>query len=874
MTACLHDGQGSGDSRSIRRRSEPQAGLMTPLRVHVPAIAAVCASEWHQLVSASRTFVFLAGLLLAVSASVFLIGGLYDSDFASLDLVWSSLPIIGIALVPALGARAFADENGSREIELMLSLPVADVDLVVGKWLAGAAMLAIALVLLLAPIAATVAYLGSPDWGAAASGALGALLMLWTVHALAILASASTAQQTTAYVVAVLMAMTLTALGWDLAAQAAPLPAGVLDAFRLLSPKFNLDRMASGRIESDALLSFLVEIGLALSGACVALSVRRRAGMTRGQMFALAAKGTAVALAAFAFLGISARVPLAVDATAERLFTLSDATRQIAAAVPAGTEIELYWSEADASVPAHVRDFAHRVRSLLAQVQRSSAGRLSLRVLDPIPDSKAEWTAIASGIRRVPLSSGGAFFLGMVLRSGDRRQVTSYLDETRAPRVEYDLALALSRIGEARIPKAGLLTSLVTPSELTEARPRHAFVEALRAAYDLAVIPFFADGLPDDLDVLVVIGEEPLKQSMLRAIDQHVMRGRGLVVLLDPMTRFNASGKLVSASATHDINTVADLLARYGIAFNANVVGDADLAAVLGGDTKSRLAYPFWIRVTEAELGTSPISAGLRDVVFVEPGSFVLSAGATGLVTTGARAGAVPASALAGKSPADAAQALKPDGVRRVLVATTGSALSSAFDAAGGASHVARVQRAAVFAVADVDWILDQVATGTTESGARLPTNDNLAYFGNMVEAAAGDHRLLSIRARAAASRRFTRIEQMLKAGEARHREEVAQAQSRIDKVEGTIAEILKTTKARSVADLPADIRGRISGLYAETIPARQRLRELRSSMREDVERLGRVMTALNIASGPVSAFAMWAIMRRLRARKAPGPAQ
>ena len=109
-----------------------------------------------------------------------------------------------------------------------------------------------------------------------------------------------------------------------------------------------------------------------------------------------------------------------------------------------------------------------------------------------------------------------------------------------------------------------------------------------------------------------------------------------------------------------------------------------------------------------------------------------------------------------------------------------------------------------------------------------------------MVDVASGDHRLLSIRSRGSEDRRFARVEDLLRTGQARYRAEEADAQAKIDKVDSTIAEILKTTKARSLADLPQEVRTKIAQLYADTIPVRKRQREIRRSMREEVERLGR----------------------------------
>ena len=70
----------------------------------------------------------------------------------------------------------------------------------------------------------------------------------------------------------------------------------------------------------------------------------------------------------------------------------------------------------------------------------------------------------------------------------------------------------------------------------------------LRRAYDLAVIPHFNDELPDALDVLILIDATILKRKMLYAIDQFVMRGGRLIVMMDPYLRFNRSSNIINPS--------------------------------------------------------------------------------------------------------------------------------------------------------------------------------------------------------------------------------------------------------------------------------------------------------------------------------------
>ena len=72
-----------------------------------------------------------------------------------------------------------------------------------------------------------------------------------------------------------------------------------------------------------------------------------------------------------------------------------------------------------------------------------------------------------------------------------------------------------------------------------------------------------------------------------------------------------------------------------------------------------------------------------------------------------------------------------------------------------------------------------------------------------------------------------------------------------------------------SIEELPAEIRARVAALRQELLPERRALREIRFKMRESVESLGRHVTLVNLAAGPVLvlAFAALAGLARRRAR-------
>ena len=820
---------------------------------------AVFSQEWRQLVYSPGTYILQAGFLLTLTIGIFIMAGFYESDFASLDLLWTFLPWATLVLVPAITMRAFSGENGDQEHELIATMPLSIGDIVIGKWMAGCALLAITLAFTL-PFALTVAYLGSPDWGAIAAGYLGAALLLATSYAIGLFASALTRERTSAYMVAIALLLAVTLLGMEQVTRFTA--ASFMEGLSQLSPKHNLNRLATGRIELPVVINFVIVSGLALWGAAQAVGARRAGPNRPIVLCGYVLEGVLALVVGVALMVGLSSADVSADVTQRGQYTLHPATIAAARAVDPGTTIDLYWSEHEASVPVRIRDHAHRIERWFGTLARRSNGRLSVKIHDAAPDTEAEWSALAQGVRRVAMSSGDSFLLGGVLRQGDRRRTFDYFDIDRSGMLEYDVALGLTKLSQKRIPKVGLLSPLLTPSNITEPREGLSFLHDLKSSADIAIIPFFADNLPDDLDVLIVVGGAALKPSMLYAIDQHAMRGKGLIVCLDPYMRFNPSSNTVVPAVTGRGETIADVLDHYGVRFEPIVAGDALLAATIAAEDQQRSTYPFWLRVKREQLSSvNPATAGLSELLFAEPGFLTLApAGhAVGLVSTSDQSGVLAPSAFNGGNPAAAGAMFASDGKVRTLAAFLPGPLTSAYPAREGSSgsHVAsRDGAAAVFVVADADWLFDALAVEGAGTPAARPLNDNHAFLSNMIDLAGQDAHLLEIRSRGAGDRRFSRVDQILKAARMRTQAEEADAAAKIAKIEGIIADVVKTANVQRVADLPTEIRAEIEKLNLGLIPVRRRLRDIRLGMREQVEFLGRTLTLLNLAAGPLLACA------------------
>ena len=845
------------------------------------ATGAVFRHEWRMMAHAPLAPVFLAGFLLSLAIAVFLIGDLYSTDVANAELLWTFLPWVALIFVPALAMNAFVDEPGNRGLELTLTLPLPLSAIAAGTWGAGTAFLLVALAGTL-PVPLTLAYLGSPDWGVILAGYTGAALLLASFHATALLAAAIMREPVASYVLGLFLLFVLLLLGWDAGIRLLRdvAGAGIINALTAVSPKSWLDRAASGLLPAGMVLSAIVLVGLALAGVAGALLLRGRGGLGNADLKRAIPVVLAAIAAGLVVIAATSRLPFALDLTAEREFTLHKDTASIASSLPAGTTIDLYWSAGETKVPAAIRIHARRVRDLLHRIAAHSKGAVGIREHEAAPDNAAETAAIMAGVQRVPMSSGDHFLLGAVFRRADRQGVITYFDSRRDQLLEYDVTQAMASLSRSRTPRVGILSPLLAPTSLEQPREGLSFLQEIRKSYDVAIVPHFADTMPEGLDVLLVIGATILKREMLYSIDQHVMNGKGLIVLADPHTRFHSASDLVAPDPSEDINDISDLLLKYGARLHVeSVVGDASLAAPVADSQGRQLAYPFWLRLRRPGLSAAhAVTADLHELMLAEAGYFTFEGAGSGvpLMTTTAGSGLLPRGEIKERSSEALAALFKVDGTPRVLGVALDSERASAFGgAAGAASGVSHRSRSegpiTVFAIADVDWLFDPLALQEVSAGGKTiarPLNDNIAFLLNTIEVAAGDPRLLRIRSRGSLQRPFTRIAAMLAEAQERYREEERGLVQRIDRVEGDIGRVLKLAGAERVEQLPPDIQTAIGKLRSELAPHRQKLRELRATMRQDIEQLGRRITLANLAAPPLAAFAFATLLRLWRRRR------
>jgi ABC-2 type transport system permease protein len=221
-------------------------------------------------------FAVLAGVFFVLTTVAFNDGILRLQQFGAFDRLaeinlndqliapfFDSMAFMLMLLIPAVTMGAFASEKTNGTQELLLTSPLTIWDIVLGKFLAGAAFVALLVLVVAAYPALLVLYAdqtaGGPELAKTAAGLLGVLLVGWTYVAVGVFASSLTRSQMIAFLLTLVLLVILIILPFvaDLGVAGASEARGFL---RWLASDQHLSELRNGLVDSADLAYFAVMI--------------------------------------------------------------------------------------------------------------------------------------------------------------------------------------------------------------------------------------------------------------------------------------------------------------------------------------------------------------------------------------------------------------------------------------------------------------------------------------------------------------------------------------------------------------------------------------------------------------------------------------
>jgi ABC-2 type transport system permease protein len=174
---------------------------------------------------------------------------------SSLDIVFANMPVVLLFLGPVITMRLFAEEQKTGTVEVLLTSPVRDWEVVIGKYLAS-------LVLFLIPVAVTLLYplalsrYTPPDFGPVIGGYLGLILFGASFLAVGLLTSSLTQNQVVAALVAVVLLLGLWLVG-VFAGNTRPPVSDILNYISIIS---HYEEFGRGLIDTRNIIYYLLVI--------------------------------------------------------------------------------------------------------------------------------------------------------------------------------------------------------------------------------------------------------------------------------------------------------------------------------------------------------------------------------------------------------------------------------------------------------------------------------------------------------------------------------------------------------------------------------------------------------------------------------------
>ena len=617
-------------------------------------------------------------------------------------------------------------------------------------------------------------------------------------------------------------------------------------------------------------------------------------------LYALAAVAAVLVLLLGANFIVS-KLKWRADLTEERAFTLSEGTRKVLAGLKAPVQVRFYCTQSDEAMPMGLKNYGQAVEDLLDAMRSASGGKLQVQKLDPTPDSDAEDSARLDGIEPQVFPNGDRIYFGLGFSQLDRKSALPFLSPDRERLLEYDSVRAVSAVTSAQKPVLGLLTPLPTaaPSPVMGMmnRPPSAgvFFDELRRSFEVKEIPFGAEEIPADIKTLLVVHPREISESTQYAIDQFILRGGQLVAFLDPMCVMDSqSAPMMGMQPPPSVSTFSKLLPAWGLNFNASEIV-VDMQNV--GNTRRGRA-PGILALGPDSIDPDSVVTGDVDSLFMALAGTFQGEPAEGLQRTSlvfsSKQSALFDPGFAQTSPEAVEREFKPTGVDYPIAVKLEGKFKTAFpagkpkavpegqaqmpDAATSPDPNAppglkeSKEAGVVYLVGDVDMLFDPLAVAEVPTPfgqpVMVPANSNLNLAQSMAEQLSGGSELASVRSRASRDRPFTVVKRMQAEAESKFRDKISELERGLQEAQGRLAQLEVNKEAGQQFILTPEQQAEIKSFRKKEAETKKELKDVRKTLRREVEALEQRVKWTNILAMPLLVAAAGCLIAVYRHRR------
>jgi len=539
---------------------------------------------------------------------------------SSLRSLFEVLPWLLLIFIPAITMGSISKEKDEGTLELILTHPIHDIELILSKIVSASVFIIYAL-LFTFPLAFTFSKFGKFDWGVYAGQLIGSVLLSISIVSLGVYISSLVKNQIASLLVTMVAVFFLIVSGSEFLTIS--IPFSILPIMTNISVLTHFQSTIRGVLDLRDLLYFLSFTLVFISLAFLQLSKRRygnlRSKYKRIKLIVLLLIGNTLV---FSYLG--SNVPGRLDLTQEKVYTLSDSTNKVTGGLENNVEITLY---ASGKLPSQYSPVVQDVKDILRDYRISSKGKIIVKTKDPSLKSEDADEAVTKGIQEIQFNVIGqeefkvkTGFLGVHILADGKDESIPFIQRTDD--LEYLLTSIINKLTAKDKKTIGFLSGH-GEKELFD----YAFLNGeLTKQYETKAITLDKTNpvIDENIDTLVIAGpttkfEDPEKE----AIKLFMQKNKNVLFLIDT---YNVDKQLSYADVLKDL--FAPFLEYFGIKVNQNIVYDLQSSETLrftaAGGLNYFLPYPFWVRGIVKD-PKDPITLKLNTITMPWPSSIEIN---------------------------------------------------------------------------------------------------------------------------------------------------------------------------------------------------------------------------------------------------------
>ncbi len=591
---------------------------------------------------------------------------------------------------------------------------------------------------------------------------------------------------------------------------------------------------------------------------------------------------------AFGILFRNARI----DLTQDRLYTLSENTKNVLTRVPEPIVITLFASQPLLDSVPRLRLYAERVEEILRTYRLLSGDKVRYQKIDPTPFSAEEDRAIGLQLRGFMMNSTGeqGYFGLTATNSTDGFEKIAFLDPQTEENLEYQMTSIIDRLSRPERRKIGIIDGMNMFGNREFNRPPFAMLDFVNKNYSVSELmtpPINFEGI----DALMVAHPHHLPPAVLYAIDQHVMAGKPTVFFVDPIAETTPPSQRNPAVPEVPTSDVGPLFKAWGIDFDTEkVAGDRQMAlrvTAQAGRQRLVASYLPWLQVKQENMNQNdPATSRLQLMRMSSAGALKLAKDSglrmTPLISTTRDSMLMARNDVMGRpNPNELMERFRPGNEPLVLAARFAGSVKTAYPEGAPVAEDQRVKPVLPHAgqssapvnlvvVADVDLLSN--SHNVNQRGEPLSANSDFVL--NVLDSLVGGVDLNGLRGRGMLLRGFKTVEKMETEAEDRYRATELRLAQQLEETQQQLAQLQTRNAPAEATDVPVmsgEQQDAIGKFNRQIVDIRRQLRDVRAAGRSQIEALELNLKLLNILLVPalltVLALIIW-MYRRMRLKR------